>query len=72
MSRKSKYDQLVDSITSRLREMGPEHASSIEEAFRNDQTLANTGLASPTTIEDYDYCPDCGHVRYLGNCYVCP
>jgi uncharacterized protein with PIN domain len=71
MARKSKYDQLVDSISKRLQEMAPENCQTIEEALRNDEILANAGLAAPSSAADYSYCPDCGHVRWHGVCQVC-
>jgi hypothetical protein len=71
MGRKSKYDQLVESIGKRLRAMAPENCETIEEALRNDQTLADMGLAAPSSAEDYSYCPDCGHVCWHGVCRAC-
>jgi uncharacterized protein YtpQ (UPF0354 family) len=70
MARKSTYDQLVDSISKRLREMAPENCQTIEEAVRNDQTLSNTFGMMPSSAADYSYCPN-GHVCWHGVCQVC-
>lgn len=71
MARKSNYDKLVDSIDARLRAMAPENCASIEEVLRNDETLANMGLATPSSAADYSYCDGCGHPAWHGICRNC-
>ncbi len=71
MARKSKYDQLVDSIGKRLREMAPENCETIEQAVSNDQVLADAGLAAPSTAADYSLCPSCKRPAYRGICAKC-
>lgn len=71
MPRQSKREQLVASIDKRLQQMAPENCATIEEALRNDATLANAGLAAPSSAADYSYCPDCKRVCWHGVCRVC-
>jgi len=70
MARKSRYDQLVESISKRLKEMAPENCQTIEEAVRNDQTLSEAFGTAPSSEADYSTCPN-GHVCWHGICYVC-
>jgi len=71
MARKSTYDQLVESISKRLEEMAPENCETIEEAAKHAETLANAGLAAPSSVEDFSYCPTCKHPCWHGVCQVC-
>lgn len=41
----------------------------IEQAVANDQALE--GFGTPSSAEDYSYCPTCGKVRWLGSCVEC-
>lgn len=70
MARKSKYDQLVESISKRLDAMAPENCATIEEAVQNDQTLSEAFGMKPSSAQDYSYCT-CGRVCWHGVCQIC-
>lgn len=71
MPRKSKYDQMVDSISNRLKAMAPENCQTIEEALQHATTLSDMGLCAPATLDDFSYCVTCGKPCWHGVCHVC-
>jgi uncharacterized protein with PIN domain len=71
MARKSKYDQLVDALRERLREMAPENCTSVEQAVQNDQILSTVFGTVPSQATDYSRCPTCQRVCWHEVCQVC-
>ena len=72
MSRKSQYDQMVDALRDRLRQMDYRNAKSVEEAVTNEQTICNVFGMKPSEPGTYDYCPN--HptsVCFNGQCPEC-
>ena len=73
MPRKSNYDQLVNSISKRLRELDHTKATSVEQALSFEQTICNAFGTPPSTSGSYDMCPvHPAVVRFHGQCHLCP
>lgn len=44
--------------------------NTIEQALTDDQIISDA-FGTPSSAEDYSYCPQCQRVRWLGTCVEC-